>query len=63
MNESGPHRLMGVALFERIRTDGLVRVDVALLEEVCRWRMGLDVPEAHARHSVTLSSWCLLVLM
>lgn len=53
----------GVALFERIRTYGLVGIDVALLEEVRHWRMGLEVLEAHARHSVTLSSCCLLVSM
>lgn len=34
-DENGPYGLIGVTLFERISTRGLVGVGVALWEEVC----------------------------
>jgi hypothetical protein len=36
-------------LFERVKTYGLVRVGMALLEEVYHWGWGIEVSEAQAR--------------
>jgi hypothetical protein len=43
-----------VEFFERIRTCRLVRVDVALLKQVCHWRVNLDVSEDQGRPSLCL---------
>ena len=42
---------------------GLGGVGVALLKEVCHWRVSLGVSEAQARPSVTHLSCCLWIQM
>jgi len=39
LNENGPHRFVGNGI---VRRYGLIRVGVALLEEVCHW-LGADL--------------------